>query len=321
MFSYEMVDGLMNTNKGKLIVLLLIVFFFFLSGLFGQKETQSPKFKVRVDLVSLDVEVLDKDGNTIPGLTKSDFVVEENGKPMQISNFALSTGKPVSLVAVLDMGTISQRQLSICKEFLLNFAHKLEHTDEICLYSFDTGKAYLEQDLTTDRSLVMSALDNIGLPSKRKSGMVVDLFGELPPTALAIDLGLLKLREAHNGKRALLLISNRFKGLGPATVEHVQQSGYTLMTLAFPHKSTMIFSLGDEISSRQLMRESGGRRFSAESEDIGRLCRQVASSLKNYYSIGFLTEIKAGDNKPRKIRVRIPGRKCQVYFRRTYIPN
>jgi hypothetical protein len=310
-----------NTNAEKLSVWLLILFFFPLSTLFGQKEMQAPKFEVRVDLVSLDVEVLDQSGTQIPGLTKSDFVVEENGKPMEISNFSLSTGKPVSLVTVLDISTISQRQLSICKEFLLIFAHKLDRTDELCLYSFDTRNAYLEQDLTTDRPFLMRALDNIGVPSKRKPGALVELFGALPPTGLAIDQGLLKLREAHNGKRALLLISNRFRGLGPATVEHVQQSGYMLMTLAFPHKSTMIVSLGDEISSRQLMRESGGRRFSAESKDIGQLCQQVAASLKNYYSIGYLTEIKAGDNKPRKIRVRIPGRKCKVYFRRTYIPS
>jgi len=168
----------------------------------------------------------------------------------------------------------------------------------------------------------MRALDNIGVPSKRSPSLLDELLGDLPPTGQAIDRALLKLREARNGKKALLLISNRFRGLGPATVEHVQQSGCTLLTLAFPHKSTIIVSLGgDEISSRQLMRESGGRRFSADSKDVMKLSQQVTSSLKNYYSIGYLTEIKPGDKKPRKIQIRVPGRKCKIHFRRTYIPG
>jgi VWFA-related protein len=239
--------------------------------LFGQKEPEQPKFGVRVDLVSLDVEVLDRYGNQIQGLTRSDFTVAENGKPMEISHFALSTGRPLSLITVLDTSALSPEQLSVCKRFLLIFVHKLDHADEVCFYSFDSRRAYLEQDLTTDRPSLMKALENIGVPSKRSPGILTEMFGELPPTGLAIDLALHKLKEAHNSKKALLLISNRFRGLGPATVEHVQQSGYTLLTLSFPHKASVLVSLGgDEISSRQLMRESGGRRFSADSKDIER---------------------------------------------------
>jgi VWFA-related protein len=307
---------------GKFSISLPIILLSLSPARFEQEPPQQPKFGVRVNLVSLDVEVLDRKGNLIPGLTRPDFVVEENGRPMEISNFALSTGRPVSLAAVLDTSSLSTRQLGICKEFILILAHKLDHEDELCLYSFDTRNAYLEQDLTTDRPLLMSALENIGVPSKRPPRVLVELFGEQPPTGLAIDRALLRLKEAHHAKRVLLLISNRFRGLGPATVEHVQQSGFTLITLAFPHTATMFVSLGgDEISSRRLQRESGGRRFSAEAKDIGQVCRQVVSSLKNYYSIGYLTEIKEGDKRPRKIRIRVRGRKCSVHFRRTYIPG
>jgi hypothetical protein len=300
----------------------LLVICFPLSVLFGQKEQRPPKFGVQVNLVSLDVEVLDPKGNQIAGLTKSDFVVEENGKPMEISNFTLSAGRPISLVIVLDTSTLPANQLSICKEFLLILAHTLDHADELGLYSFDSRNAYLEQDLTTNRPLLMRALENIGVPSKRSPGVLVELFGPMPPTGLAVDLGLNKLREARHAKKVLLLISNRFRGLGPVTVEHVQQSGHTLITLSFPHKASLFVSLGgDEISAHQLMQESGGRRFSAEAKDIGFVCQQVVKSLKNYYSIGYLTEIKEGDNKPRQIRVRVPGRKCTAHFRRTYIPG
>jgi VWFA-related protein len=288
----------------------------------AQKEPQLPKIGVRVNLVSLDVEVLDRKGNFIPGLKSTDFVVEENGKRVEISNFSLSTGIALSLAFVLDTSALTANQLGICKDFLLLLEHKLDHIDELCFFSFDARNAYLEQDLTTDRPLITEALENIGVPSKRPPGLVIDLFGPEPRTGLAIDRALQKLKNARNPKKVLLLISNRFRGLGPATVEHVQQSGCTLVTLAFPHKTTMIVSLGgDEISARQLMKESGGRSFSAESQDIAGVCQKVRDSLKTYYSVGYQTEIVDGDKKPRKIRVRIPNRKCTVHFRRTYVPG
>ncbi len=306
----------------KLHICLLTFFLFLPPALFGQKESQQPKFNVQVNLVSLDVEVLDRNGNLVLGLTRSDFAVEENGKPMDISNFALSTDRPLSLAVVLDTSALSTSQLSICKTFLLILAHKLAHSDELCFYSFDTRDAYLEQDFTSDRPLLMKALDNLGVPSGRSGGLLTELLGKIPLTGLAIDLGLQKLGGAHNAKKALLLISNRFRGLGPGTVDHIQQSACTLLTLAFSHKVSMLITLGgDAISTNQLMRESGGRQFSAESKDIDGVCRQIASSLKNYYSIGYLTEIEAGDKKPRKVRVRVPRGKYTINFRRTYIPQ
>lgn len=307
--------------RTRTIAILIIIFALSQISL-GQKNPDQTKFSIRVTLVSLDVEVLDQSGNQVQGLTRSDFIVEENGRPVEITNFSLSRGGPLNLMVVLDTSALSANQLSVCKQFLVILAHKLDHSDQLCLYSFDSKKVYLERDWTTQRPLLTDALENIGVSGKRSSSAIAELFGEMPPTGLAIDRGLNKLKDAGKGKKALLLISNRFRGLGPVTVEHVQLSGCTLLTLAFSHKTSVLITLGgDAISAHQLMRESGGRRFNAESRDLEQLGGQVASALKNYYSIGYMTEIKNSDNKPRKIRVRVPGRKCTVYYRRTYIPS
>ncbi len=306
----------------KLPVGVLTILILLSTALFGQKEARQPKFDVQVNLVSLDVEVLDRVGNHIWGLTKSDFVVEENGKPMEISNFASSTGRPVSLFAVLDTSALSVEQLIVCKTFLRTIAQALDRSDELGLYSFDSRDAYLEQDFTSTQTVLWAALDNIGVPSRRSGGVLRELLDAIPPEGLAIDLSLRKLEEAHNAKRALLVISNRFRGSGPVTVEHIQQSGCTLLTLAFSHKASMLVTLGgDAITTSQLMRESGGRRFSAESQDIEGVSHQIVYSLKNYYSVGYLTQIYPGDSKPRKIRIRIPQHPYVVHFRRTYIPT
>ena len=123
--------------------------------------------------------------------------------------------------------------------------------------------------------------------------------------AKALERKIQSLRNGSHAKRALIFISNRFRGLGPATVEHVQNSGCTLMTLGFTNKTAIILSVGDLINKRQFMRESGGRRFSAETDDITGVSPSIVYSLKNYYSIGYQTKIIPDDEKPRHIKVSI----------------
>jgi VWFA-related protein len=301
---------------GWMAIFLIIPF-----ALLAQKEPQNSQIHVQVNLVSLDVEVLDRDGNDVWGLTKPDFVVEEDGIPMEISNFAVSTDRPVSLAVILDTSSLPVAQLLVCKTFLRALAHDIDRSDELCLYSFDSRKVYLEQDFTSALKPFWSALDNIGVSSHQPNGLLMAMFGETPPSSLAIDKALRKLEGARNGKKALLFISNRFNGTGPATVEHIQRSGCTFLTLAFPHKASLLLQSGDAISAHQLMKESGGRRFSADSENIEDVCRQVLHSLKNYYSIGYLAKLQSDDKKPRKIKIRIPGHSYKINFRRTIVPN
>ena len=52
-------------------------------------ESQGPTFTdtVEVNVVSVYATVVDKKGNPVTGLTADDFVIEEAGNPMEITNF------------------------------------------------------------------------------------------------------------------------------------------------------------------------------------------------------------------------------------------
>jgi hypothetical protein len=310
------------TSYARQSVILAVVGFLSIHLAVSSQKTQKgqqPQFNVQVNLVALDVEVLDRLENPVLGLAKEEFAVKENGRPMEISNFAWMDDRPVSLAMVLDTSGISSPKLVTFKRFIRELAHELAPTDELCLYSFDARDAYLETDFSPKRNLLMDALDNIGVPSHRSGGVMQELLGVAPRTGLAIDMALDRLRKIDKGKKALLVISNRFRGLGPATVEHVQLSGSTLLTLGLDNKAAVLITMGgDKISRNQLMRESGGRQFSAETEDITGVCRKIAYSLKNYYALGYLTQIDPADKKPRRIEVQIPGQKFTIHYRRTY---
>ncbi len=51
-----------------------------------QAQTQQPVFRSGVDLVTVDVLVVDKDGRPIPELKAEDFTVTVDGKPRRIAS-------------------------------------------------------------------------------------------------------------------------------------------------------------------------------------------------------------------------------------------
>jgi VWFA-related protein len=142
-------------------------FLFFCAALAAAQQPP-PKFKARVDLALFDVEVLDRDGAPVPNLTRDDFVVVENGKAREISNFAWESDRSVSLVMVLDTSGVPVEQLVSAKRFVTRLAHVLAPDDEIALLSFDHRDAYLEMEFTRNRPSLVDVLENIEVPYSRK---------------------------------------------------------------------------------------------------------------------------------------------------------
>jgi VWFA-related protein len=278
-----------------------------------------PKFKARVDLAVFDVEVLDRDGAPVPNLRREDFAVLENGKAREISNFAWEPDRLVSLVMILDTSGVPVQQLVSAKRFMTRLAHVLAPDDEIAVMSFDHRDAYLEMEFTRNRPSLIDVLENIEVPYSRKRTLLRELYGQTPRTGLAVDLALDQLRKGRNDKRAILLLSNRFKGLGPVTTEHVTASGATVMTVTIGDRSKLRVVLrGDPKEERDLVHETGGRRFSTDAEDTGPTCRAIARSLKNHYTLGVLVDPASGEKQRRKIEVKVPGKDYLVFSRRSY---
>jgi VWFA-related protein len=58
-----------------------------LATAFASAQPPSPTFPSKVELITVDVVVVDKNGQPVPGLTQDDFVVEEDGRPQTIVSF------------------------------------------------------------------------------------------------------------------------------------------------------------------------------------------------------------------------------------------
>ncbi|HXB55935.1 MAG TPA: VWA domain-containing protein [Vicinamibacteria bacterium] len=61
----------------------------------GQENPPSPPtFPAAVELVTVDAVVVDREGRPVPGLTRDDFVISEDGKPLEIARFEAFVAEP-----------------------------------------------------------------------------------------------------------------------------------------------------------------------------------------------------------------------------------
>jgi len=124
-----------------------------------------------VNLVNVDVTVLDRHGNPVPGLTANDFEVREDGKPQKITNFsaaplATASGDPsrrrVTAIVIRDEGARARPQLM---DAISRIEDVVSGPDDDSLWSVTRLSIAnsIERVLpfTTDRKSVRAALENL----------------------------------------------------------------------------------------------------------------------------------------------------------------
>jgi hypothetical protein len=283
---------------------------------------QNPQFKVEVNLVFLDLEVLDPNGTPITGLDSDDIVIKENGISVEISNFTRLTDLSLSLVVSLGTGFMPQANLGIAKNAVFQLIHLLKPDDEICLFTFDQRNAYLEQEFTRERPKLTNALENIGVTRRsRRPHRFLRSFTVPTQIGLGLDVGITGIKKGANQRKALLLIRDRVESLGPASLEHIQESGATLIALGFSEDTpNRLMLINDQSGTGQLMLGPEKEGTSDENGNVTELCRTIAHLLSSRYSLAYQTPLH-DPRSSRDIEVTAPGHNYRILARRSYAPS
>jgi Ca-activated chloride channel homolog len=129
---------------------------------------------VRIDtqLVTVPVAVVDHNGRALSGLRQSNFVLYEDGKLQQISNFA-TTEAPFEVALLLDTSGSTRADVELIRSAANLFINSLKANDRVSILAFNTQKngttqlasVDLKTDLTNDRNILYQALQEIGSSS------------------------------------------------------------------------------------------------------------------------------------------------------------
>ena len=302
----------MNPQKGRVgaALLLLIVLTCVLSAQDGRNEgiriqhfprtEQSPRpevsphsLKVDVDLVLATVTVTHRDGRFVSGLEKENFTITEDKVPQEIAYFS-SEDVPLSVGIILDVSGSMKDKLKTAVEAAITFMKSGSPDDEYFLVEF-SDRPTETAEFTSDISKLQSRF----MLSKAKGR-----------TALfdAIYMGLAKLEEGNNTKRALLLITdgedNRSRYTFSNVKEFVKERDIQMFAIGITSGSMDASAEQGRALLRDLAAISGGNSFFPSSVyRLEEICRNIATELKFQYVLGYHSTNQARDGEWRKIKV------------------
>src|SRR5262245_20552872 len=165
----------------------------------GQQQSSDQeggfRFKSGVELINVTATVSDSNGRFVSGLTKDDFKVYEDDRPVELSHFSAER-VAVSLGIALDTsGSMAGQKIQEAQSALDRFLYELlDKDDEIFLYRF-SNYAVLLQGWTTDRQRLTRALERV---VANGGTAMYDAVAEAIPLA----------QEGQFRKKALLIISD-----------------------------------------------------------------------------------------------------------------
>jgi len=125
-------------KSGRTIVAAALVAF-----LGASSSAQKTRSFQNIDLVDVDVVVTDGDGRPVTGLTKEDFDIREDGKPVTLQTFVARTATDAaadetgrSVVILLDDVTMPRESVNAIKAIATYLAMQARSTDDLSVLRF-----------------------------------------------------------------------------------------------------------------------------------------------------------------------------------------
>jgi Ca-activated chloride channel family protein len=277
--------------------------------------SDTPTFHVNVHLVNVFVNVTNAQGAPVPGLTRDDFQVKEDGQLQKIALFERDTVLPLNIVLAIDTSD------SVYKDF------DLEH---------DAARSFLEGLVRPiDRVQVMEFNDAVrevvpftsnvkrlesGLSNLHRGGATAFYSG--------VYLGAQSLAP-RSGRKVLVLISdgvNTVKGVGYAEALEQAVRGEVMIysIIDVPIEGSAGRSLQGEHAMITLAEQTGGRSYYADGGSLQRAFAQVSEDLRTQYVLGYYPPKGKDNDDFRTISVTLRNRPADanetVHHRPGYYP-
>jgi len=266
--------------------------------------------KVDVPLVNVDVSVISKDGQFIPGLKQDNFRVLEDGVPQKISTFNQAEA-PITAVLLVEYAATNYNYMYDALNASYTFASGLKKEDWVAVVSYDM-QSHILVDFTQDKKAVYGALNMLRIPGFSERNLfdaVYDTIDRLDRlegrkyiilvssgrdtfSKLNLDQILKKIKTTKN-------ITIYSISIGRALREYLDSHGYGGGPV-----STDWLQADNQLNT--FSRMTGGRAYFPRFEgELPEIFHDVAADIRNQYSITYHPTNTALDGTYRKLKVEL----------------
>jgi len=277
------------------------------------KNHAKPGMAVDVNLVLVNVTVTDDWNRIVTGLDKENFSVLEGSEVQVVRHFS-SEDAPISLGVIFDMSGSMNDKIMKAREAVVEFFKTANPQDEFFMITFN-DRPELRADFTKSVEDIQGKLI---YTVPQGSTAMLD----------AIYMGVSKMKDARNSKKALLIISDGGDNHSRYTENEIKSM--------VKEADVQIYSIGifsvspsqpEEIAGPALLTEisqvTGGRLFTINNpNELADVATKIGIELRNQYVLGYRPNNKVKDGHWRKIKVKLnPPKGLQhlnVYARTGY---
>lgn len=259
-------------------------------------KTHTKPIRKDVDLVLVPVTVTDPMNRLVTGLERENFTVSEGDRAQEIRHFS-SEDAPISLGVIFDVSGSMSDKIEKAREAVVEFFKTANPQDEFFMITF-SDRPELLADFTKSIEDIQGRLVYT-VPKGR--------------TALldAIYMGMAKMRDAQNQKKALLVISdggdNRSRYTESEIKSMVKEADVQIYCIGIFDRD---FRTPEERYGPTLLSEisdvTGGRTFTIDNpNELADVATKIGIELRNQYVLGYRPTNAARDGKWRKIKVKL----------------
>ena len=265
---------------------------------------QETTLHMDVKLVSVFVNVADKNGSLVGGLARDDFAISEDGRPQQIAVFEKQSEMPLNLILAIDASGSVRKDLTEEATAARKFAHAiLRPQDQMSVLQFGTDVKVLtpftNKIAQIDRSL-----------TQLRGDWATALYD-------AIYLGSDNLGQ-REGRKVLVVISDGDDTAKNTTYAQALEQAlrdevmiYTLIDV--PIEASAGRDTGGEHALITLAEQTGGKHFYVAEGGLDKAFAQVSDDLRTQYLLGYYPRDQEPGRIFHRIRVTVPRAAAQEY--------
>jgi len=270
------------------------------SGAPQQPSEPTTTLKVDVNLVNVFVTVTDAHGAPVGGLTKQNFVLEEDGHEQRIAVFDKESALPISIALAIDTSLSTRHDLPLEQAAAKRFAHAiLRPVDALSVYGFSEIIYEATKGFTPDLKRIDEGIDHI------RVGAATALYDAIYIASRALD--------RRKGRKVIVLITDGGDTISKIDYKEAVRAAEEAEALVYsiiivPIENSAGREIGGEHALIQLSDDTGGKYYYATSTtQLDDAFHKISDELRTQYLLAYYPSQRTSFSDFRRIEVKVAG--------------